>query len=86
MKKGLHEYRDATMVAVKNKRVMVKPVDENIIRLHFVRKLDEGENSKAVPCDSFIVRDRLRSTQLNISREAAEMLLEALFHELRRRR
>jgi len=82
MKKGIHQYRDATLAVIKNKRVVVKQIDEKVIRLHFVRKVDEGEDPEAVPCFSCVVRGKVRHTYLNISREAAQMLFEALYHEL----
>ncbi len=85
MKKGIHKYKDGVVVRWHNRQTVVQEIeDKKGVAISFVRKTEPGETEEDIPCQSEIIRGRIRVTRIQLTRESAEYLFDALYYLLKK--
>ena len=82
-KPNLTKYKNGVVIKWHNRRTTVHEInDKKGVAITFARKTEPGETEETTPCQSTIVRNRVRVTQIQLTRESAEFLFQALLHYL----
>ena len=78
------KYPNATLMKLKNKRVLVQTIDKDSLGFCFKRFFTDEELSdpNSSTCSFEVVRNNVGITKLVISKESAIELMNALYHEL----
>ena len=80
----LTQYNNASVVKLKNRRIRVSSLSDNVNIIEIKKLVNKGESETPHSCHA-VISDRIVVTAIKISNEAALALFHTLGNELKRK-